>query len=32
MVNGSRELKSGDYFLKVVVNGTDRMLVHLVKS
>jgi hypothetical protein len=32
MVNGSRELKAGDYFLKVVVNGTDRMLVHLVKE
>lgn len=32
MVKGSRELKAGDYFLKVVVNGTDRMLVHLVKS
>lgn len=32
MVSGSRELKAGDYFLKVVVNGTDRMLVHLVKS
>jgi hypothetical protein len=30
--NGSRDLKAGDYFLKVVVNGTDRMLVHLVKS
>lgn len=32
MINGSRELTPGDYFLKVVVNGTDRMLVHLIKS
>lgn len=32
MVNGSRDLQPGDYFLKVVVNGTDRMLVHLIKS
>jgi len=32
MINGSRDLKPGGYFLKVVVNGTDRMLVHLLKS
>jgi hypothetical protein len=32
MFSGSRDLKPGEYFLKVVVNGTDRMLVHLVKS
>jgi hypothetical protein len=32
MFSGSRDLKPGGYFLKVVVNGTDRMLVHLVKS
>jgi hypothetical protein len=31
-VKGSHELKPGVYFLKVVVNGTDRMLVRLVKS
>ena len=24
--------KPGDYFLKVVVNGSDRMMVHLIKS
>ena len=32
MVNASHDLKPGSYFLKVVVNGTDKMLVHLVKS
>jgi hypothetical protein len=32
MIDGSRNLQAGDYFLKVVVNGTDRMLVHLIKS
>jgi hypothetical protein len=32
LINGSRDLKAGDYFLKVVVNGTDRMLVHLIKE
>ena len=32
LINGSHDLKPGDYFLKVVVNGTDRMLVHLIKE
>lgn len=32
MVNASHDLKPGSYFLKVVVNGSDKMLVHLVKS
>ena len=31
-IAGSRDLKPGDYFLKVVVNGSDRMMVHLIKS
>ena len=31
-VNGTHDLKPGVYFLKVVVNGADRMLVRLVKS
>ncbi len=31
-VKGSHDLKPGVYFLKVVVNGADRMLVRLVKS
>jgi hypothetical protein len=31
-IAGSRELKPGEYFLKVVVNGNDRMLVHLIKA
>ncbi len=31
-ISGSRDLKPGDYFLKVVVNGSDRLMVHLIKS
>jgi len=31
-VKGSHSLKPGDYFLKVVVNGTDALLVKLIKE
>jgi hypothetical protein len=31
-LRGSSSLQPGEYFLKVVINGTDRMLVRLVKS
>ena len=31
-IKGTHDLQPGVYFLKVVVNGTDRMLVRLVKS
>jgi hypothetical protein len=31
-IKGSSTLLPGEYFLKVVINGTDRMLVRLIKS
>jgi hypothetical protein len=31
-VKGSHDLKSGDYFLRVVVNGTDALMVKLIKE
>ena len=31
-VKGSHSIKPGDYFLKVVVNGTDALLVKLIKE
>ncbi len=31
-IRGSNELKPGDYFLNVIVNGEDKMMVHLIKS
>jgi flagellar hook assembly protein FlgD len=31
-IKGSSSLQPGEYFLKVVINGTDRMLVRLIKS
>jgi len=31
-IKGSSGMNPGDYFLKVVVNGTDCLLVHLIKS
>jgi hypothetical protein len=31
-VKGSHAIKPGDYFLKVVVNGTDALLVKLIKE
>ncbi|HSF45111.1 MAG TPA: hypothetical protein VLA58_03845 [Chitinophagaceae bacterium] len=31
-IRGSNELKPGDYYLNVIVNGEEKMMVHLVKS
>lgn len=31
-VKGSHDLKAGDYFLRVVVNGTDALMVKLIKE
>jgi hypothetical protein len=32
MVRGSNSLQPGDYFLNVVINGEDKLRVHLIKS
>jgi hypothetical protein len=31
-IKGSNQLKPGDYYLNVVVNGEEKMMVHLIKS
>jgi hypothetical protein len=31
-IRGSNKLKPGDYYLNVVVNGEEKMMVHLIKS
>jgi hypothetical protein len=31
-IRGSNQLKPGDYYLNVIVNGEEKMMVHLVKS
>ncbi len=31
-ISGSNGLQAGDYYLNVIVNGEDRLMVHLIKS
>lgn len=31
-IKGSNGLQAGDYYLNVIINGEDRMMVHLIKS
>jgi hypothetical protein len=31
-IRGSNQLKPGDYYLNVIVNGEEKMMVHLIKS
>jgi hypothetical protein len=31
-IKGSNGLQPGDYYLNVIINGEDKLMVHLIKS